>query len=1800
MATGHNGCRLALTSDCITEAMRMEKQQCPVCKATMNRRDIGPNALMEALVYKYARIEALLGKPIISSQLPDLDALPPSPRPATSRGAKASAASKHRSSGNASAPRLQRALQPAAGLPAAAATAAQTRPVTGTLGISRRAGKSRGTGHTACNAIGSGGTALPCQLDNPRSEVGVGQQAAPTSTLAAQPTTMGSAAQAAGVPATPVSFALGAAGGAAEGVSHYQHPGQQHHEASRGLHAEASAALGIVRDQVCTAGDQQGQRADQQDWEQAEPYDFLGQAAGLRRSASKRRRGDLDRKSGHASAPGPPPTSPHLLPADPPQAPPATARDQHLLADADATSRTAHGHALSALLSLKAVNSKPASLLSRGVGGDSCRDPQQGQGAGAAASPQPQRPPGPTCAAPFPPPSPHSHATLVAATPSATAPAACSAVPTDQAHTPGAQSAPGQGGMPGVVCAGSLLPGLAAPLPAEAQPLSSGPDHCSADPYPHAGQPPGSRPARPAPGAPGVRSKRPGRRSVSSKPATSLGSCQAAAISPQPHTPAPQATEAGGTDAACQPPSMPGTSRGAAARSSGSAPHSAAAAGQDTGSPAARRVVSRLLPWVCSVCTLHNKFSARKCMACKTVRPADAALVTPSCMEAARGLAAGGLSHQPAQDAERAGILVRDTPVAGGSGQRGCPGQGGDGQVDEGEGGEATQQQDPGSQGPAGQEPRPDALTALPPAASSLQQEAQQAGTAAAASGPGRRQLATKQRRASCGGLLGAWEGAGAAAAAAPPPPPAVLLKSAAAGMPAGGPQGTRGAHEQAGTGSVVEPMAGRSTPAPGTIPAPAAIPAPCAAPDHPATQGLDPPTQARSRKRRASAAAACTLPPHSRPASKLRAVSLGNAGNGLEQQLSPAPASSPGPAPDHVPAGAPCPAPVPAAAPPGPRARTKAKGQLRRASAPPILDPDPCVSKGGEATVGGLAGGGGGRGVGPTAGPSPCAALPDLGHPKGQGRRAASRSSTPGSKLASQACKGVEAAAGGAGGMADGQGSMPWPSTPWSCRHTDWLLMGSGLDDAGKAGLKRLAAVAGARLVESWCHGVTHVVCRTDAEQRARRTMKYLMGVAHGCWVVDCAWVAACLSLGGAAPEASYQVHGDSNGGMGGPAAGRSRLASGGLAVLSGHTLMLAGKWRTRGLPEVIVAANPPRRAAKLARTDAAVSANAGASGGGCEDAATEAKGTPLALYDVDCCAATGIEPQLAGAAAVRAGMPLKPPSPSHPLPAPSLPRHPLPPPPTPSQPLPPPPSPSHPPPTPSHLLLSHLLSDMQGQLQHLMPAQQRQLQEHQLLTYLLVLVLPLGCPPLLLHPPGSSRQLVLVLPLGCPPLQLSSRGSGRSWTQARPASGGRAGEIGPNISSKSYKEPRSAHTLRSRMPLLGLRRAQKSKANATQHQILERPQQTAVERNLGRANGWTDIQIVPAKESGRRGCISVKGVIALPAPPDLVWRCLRDYESSPRVFSNVEACSVQPGSATGTLEVLQTCRWSLLALSGTFDVRMAIHQDMEQLALEFNLIESSFMRGFDGRWKVSAMDAPISPAWPGRSHSYSPCSSSGGSSLACRSVGSSSSSSTGGSSSSTGGLSHLDSTMQPVGHNLGVGEGDQAQVLVCHPLPASGFGMHGSHAAHFIKAAPHEQQSLSKGREFVGSTSIYTHNDSKDSSSLCNSPLENEGSKEEEEEVEEERDMRRSSVGQDSFVRTSPLPSPHLAQSHNPVGQVAGSGRELCGWTDREALPPIGKEYQQRYKLVNDRLPKGRQRLHWAAEYRRGIDGRALGRDR
>ncbi|KAJ9506302.1 hypothetical protein QJQ45_019759, partial [Haematococcus lacustris] len=116
--------------------------------------------------------------------------------------------------------------------------------------------------------------------------------------------------------------------------------------------------------------------------------------------------------------------------------------------------------------------------------------------------------------------------------------------------------------------------------------------------------------------------------------------------------------------------------------------------------------------------------------------------------------------------------------------------------------------------------------------------------------------------------------------------------------------------------------------------------------------------------------------------------------------------------------------------------------------------------------------------------------------------------------------------------------------------------------------------------------------------------------------------------------------------------------------------------------------------------------------------------------------------------------------------------------------------------------------------------------------------------------------------------------------------------------------------------------------------------------------------------------------------APPELVWQILKDYGASPRVFSDVTACSVRQLS-THTLEVVQTCRWAFMSLSGTFDVRMTVQLDTKQHSLTFSLLDSPFMKAFDGCWTVTAMDPPMTHLdQTARGVTHSPASSSSSSS--------------------------------------------------------------------------------------------------------------------------------------------------------------------------------------------------------------------------
>nr|XP_045619758.1 uncharacterized protein LOC123771312 [Procambarus clarkii] len=66
---------------------------------------------------------------------------------------------------------------------------------------------------------------------------------------------------------------------------------------------------------------------------------------------------------------------------------------------------------------------------------------------------------------------------------------------------------------------------------------------------------------------------------------------------------------------------------------------------------------------------------------------------------------------------------------------------------------------------------------------------------------------------------------------------------------------------------------------------------------------------------------------------------------------------------------------------------------------------------------------------------------------------------------------------------------------------------------------------VPGSCVKRSWGEGITHVVVKTEPDCLAQRTLKYLFGVAAGCWVITLQWVLDSLSTKKLLPEEDYEV---------------------------------------------------------------------------------------------------------------------------------------------------------------------------------------------------------------------------------------------------------------------------------------------------------------------------------------------------------------------------------------------------------------------------------------------------------------------------------------------------------------------------------------------------------------------------------------------------------------------------------------------------------------------------------------------------
>jgi len=139
------------------------------------------------------------------------------------------------------------------------------------------------------------------------------------------------------------------------------------------------------------------------------------------------------------------------------------------------------------------------------------------------------------------------------------------------------------------------------------------------------------------------------------------------------------------------------------------------------------------------------------------------------------------------------------------------------------------------------------------------------------------------------------------------------------------------------------------------------------------------------------------------------------------------------------------------------------------------------------------------------------------------------------------------------------------------------WVLCGSALDSTQKEHLNNFASLTGATVSKTWSPTVTHVVASTDVDGACRRTLKFLMSILEGKWVLKIDWIAACMEAGHPVNEEPFEITHDIHGTFEGPKCGRARVEKKAPKLFEGLSFYLSGDFATSSkgyLQELVSAA--------------------------------------------------------------------------------------------------------------------------------------------------------------------------------------------------------------------------------------------------------------------------------------------------------------------------------------------------------------------------------------------------------------------------------------------------------------------------------------------------------------------------------------------------------------------------------------------------------------------------------------------------
>ncbi|KAK6150097.1 hypothetical protein DH2020_017622 [Rehmannia glutinosa] len=121
-------------------------------------------------------------------------------------------------------------------------------------------------------------------------------------------------------------------------------------------------------------------------------------------------------------------------------------------------------------------------------------------------------------------------------------------------------------------------------------------------------------------------------------------------------------------------------------------------------------------------------------------------------------------------------------------------------------------------------------------------------------------------------------------------------------------------------------------------------------------------------------------------------------------------------------------------------------------------------------------------------------------------------------------------------------------------------VLCCSALTNTEKEIVTEFENLSGVTILKNWDPTVTHVIASTDENGACRRTLKYLMGVLEGKWVLSVQWIKACMGAGELVDEQHYEISIDIHGIRDGPRLGRLRLLNKQPKLFEGCTFFFMG----------------------------------------------------------------------------------------------------------------------------------------------------------------------------------------------------------------------------------------------------------------------------------------------------------------------------------------------------------------------------------------------------------------------------------------------------------------------------------------------------------------------------------------------------------------------------------------------------------------------------------------------------------------